>query len=101
MREQAKRIKADELLEKVKDKHNVLAKEKDELNRGVFYMECKIKELEVINAYQKDAIKDLRRRPAAKDKQYTQCKMQTKGFATVLRNKFDGFFSELLSYIFF
>ncbi|XP_057294013.1 golgin subfamily A member 6-like protein 25 [Hydractinia symbiolongicarpus] len=89
-REKRRRIQVEELLEKVRHENDVLTKEKDELNRCAFNMECKIKELEVINAYQKDAVEDLKRKMAEQNEQYSQYKRQIKSFATVIRSKFDG-----------
>lgn len=88
--EKMKRIRVEELLEKVTGERNVFAKENDGLNRCIFNMECKMKELEVNGAYQKDAIEDLKRKLAEQDERYEKCKQQTISFTTVLRKKCDG-----------
>ncbi|XP_057296575.1 uncharacterized protein LOC130625485 [Hydractinia symbiolongicarpus] len=89
-KEKVKRMEVERVLEKVEGERDALIKKNDGLNRSAFNMECKIKELEVINAYQQDAIEDLKRKVAEMDMKNIQCTEQTKSFATMLRNKCAG-----------
>lgn len=69
-REKAKTVKVEELMEKVKGERDVLTKEKDGLSRCVFDKYCKIKELEVLNVYQQDAVEDLKSKIAEQNEQH-------------------------------